>query len=52
MQGGCSDAEIWNRIELKKGIERELIGMPTATLLLGDDKPMGYIIIVDDTFGM
>lgn len=51
-QGGCSDAQIWNQSELKKAIERGLIGMPTATPLPGDDKPMGYYIIADDAFGM
>jgi hypothetical protein len=51
-QGGCSDAQIWNQSDLKRAIERGLIGMPTATPLPGDDKAMGYFIIADDAFGM
>ena len=51
-QGGCSDAQIWNQSDLKLAIERGLIGMPEATPLPGDDRPIGYYIIADDAFAM
>ncbi|KAH3843207.1 hypothetical protein DPMN_116718 [Dreissena polymorpha] len=34
------------------GNRKGLIGMPEATPLPGDDRPIGYYIIADDAFAM
>ncbi|KAH3793824.1 hypothetical protein DPMN_147346 [Dreissena polymorpha] len=41
LQGGCSDAQIWNQSNLMLAIERELIGIPEETPCPGDDRPIG-----------
>ena len=40
---GCSDAQIWNQCDLKKAVERGLIGMPAASSLPGAAKTNGIL---------
>ena len=48
----ASDAQIWNQSDLKEVIEDGTIGFLAAAPLPGDDRPIPYFIIGDDTFAL
>ncbi|XP_053391958.1 putative nuclease HARBI1 [Mercenaria mercenaria] len=50
--GSSSDAQIWNRCDLKEAVQAGVIGIPDPAPLSGDDRPMPYFLIGDDAFGM
>lgn len=50
--GSASDAQIWNRLELKETIEDGTIGFPDPAPLHKDDRPVPYFIVGDDAFAL
>ena len=50
--GGCSDAQIFSRSELKRKIENGTMGLPQAEELPHDDQQTPYYILADDAFAV
>jgi len=52
-QGSASDAQIYNRSNLKEALITNSIGFPEAEILPKDDQdPMPYFIVADDAFAL
>ena len=50
INGYCSDAQIFNKCQLKQSVVDGTVDFPDADLLSGDDRDMPYFIVADDTF--
>ena len=50
--GCCSDAQLFNRSDLKACIEDGTIGFPAATALPGEDRLLPYYLLGDDAFAL
>jgi hypothetical protein len=50
--GSAGDAQVFNNSELRDCIEYGTVGFPAPDPLPGDNRPMPYFIIADDSFAM
>ena len=50
--GSCSDAQVFNRSELKAAIEDDSIGFPPASRLPGETRMLPYYLLGDDAFAL
>ena len=51
-QGSCSDAQIFNHVELKEKIEDGSIGFPEAEPIEPGNPDLPYFILGDDPFSL